>query len=125
MAFTLVSISWLDNAGSSVTFSKDMCTIKNPNGRTMATIPQADGLYHLVDPYKSNPSGHANIAAGKISISEAHRRLRHISHTAIKHTITSGQITGIDLDMDLKPDFCKPCAKAKSACQPFLKESDT
>ena len=32
MAFTLVSISWLDNAGSSVTFHKGMCTIKNPNG---------------------------------------------------------------------------------------------
>ena len=32
MAFTLVSISWLDNAGSSITFSKGMCIIKNPNG---------------------------------------------------------------------------------------------
>ena len=32
MAFTLVSISQLDNPGSSVTFSKGMCRIKNPNG---------------------------------------------------------------------------------------------
>ena len=91
----------------------------------MATIPRADGLYCLVNPYKSNPSGHANIAAGKMSISEAHRRLRHISHTMIKHAITSGRITGIDQDMDLKPDFCKLYTKAKSACQPFPKESDT
>ena len=125
MAFTLVSISWLDDAGSSITFSKGMCTIKNPNSQTMATIPRANGLYRLVDPYKSNPSGHANTAAGKISISEAHCRLGHISHTTIKHPITSGRITGINLDMDSKPDFCKPCAKAKSACQPFPKESDT
>ena len=125
MAFTLVSISQLDNAGSSITFSKGMCIIKNPNGQTMATIPRANGFYCLVDPYKSNPSGHANIVAGKMSISEAHCRLGHISHTAIKHAITSGRITGIDLDMDSKPDFCKPCTKAKSACQPFPKESDT
>ena len=48
-----------------------------------------------------------------------------ISHTAIKHAITSGWITGIDLDMDSKPEICKPCAKAKSAHQPFLKKSDT
>ena len=78
MAFTLVSISQLDDAGSSVTFSKGMCIIKNPNGQTMATIPQVDGLYHLVNLYKSNPLGHVNIAAGKMSISEAHRRLRHM-----------------------------------------------
>ena len=91
----------------------------------MATIPQADGLYHLVNLYKSNPLGHVNIVAGKMSISEAHCRLGHICHTMIKHAITSGQITGIDLDMDLKPNFCKPCAKAKSAHQPFPKESDT
>ena len=125
MAFTLVSISQLDDAGSSITFSKGMCTIKNPNGQTIATIPWADGPYCLVNPYKSNPSGHANIAAGKISISEVHHRLGHISHTTIKHAITSGWITGINLDMDSKPDFCKPCAKAKSAHQPFPKESDT
>ena len=91
----------------------------------MATIPQADGLYGLFDLYKSNPLGHVNIVAGKMSISEAHCRLGHISHTTIKHAITSGQITGINLDMDLKPDFCRLCAKAKSTCQPFPKESDT
>ena len=119
MAFTLVSISQLDDAGSSITFSKGMCIIKNPNGQTMATIPWADGLYCLVNPYKSNLSGHVNIVAGKMSISEAHRKLGHISHTMIKHAITSGQITGIDLDMDLKPDFWKPCTKAKSTHQPF------
>ena len=39
VAFTLVSISWLDDAGSSITFSKGMCIIKIPNGQTMATIP--------------------------------------------------------------------------------------
>ena len=125
MAFTLISISWLNNAGSSITFHKGMCIIKNPNGQTMATIPQADGLYRLVDPYRMNRSGHANIEAGKMSISEAHRKLGHISHTAIKHAITSGWITGIDLDIDLEPEFCEPCTKAKSAHQLFTKGSDT
>ena len=91
----------------------------------MATIPQADGLYCLIDPYKVNQTAHANVAVGKMPISEAHCKLGHISHTAIKHTITSGWITGIDLDVDSKPEFCKPCAKAKSAHQLFPKKSDT
>ena len=125
MAFTLISISWLNHAGSSITFHKGMCIIKNPNGQTMATIPRADGLYRLVDPYRMNRSGHVNIAAGKMSISEAHRKLGHISHTAIKHAITSGWITEINLDIDSEPEFCEPCTKAKSAHQLFTKESDT
>ena len=47
MAFTLISISQLDDANCLVTFGKAMCTIKDAKGHIMATIPQADGLYHL------------------------------------------------------------------------------
>jgi len=68
---------------------------------------------------------HANIATGKMSISEAHCKLGHISHTAIRNAISTGQIIGIELDMDSKPEFCEPCAKAKSARLPFPKKSDT
>ena len=39
MAFTLISISRLDEAECFVGFHKGMCTIKDPAGHTMATIP--------------------------------------------------------------------------------------
>ena len=67
----------------------------------------------------------ANAVSGKMSISKAHRKLGHIAHSAIKHAIANGLITGIDLDMTSKPNFCEACTKAKSARQPFLKESET
>jgi hypothetical protein len=60
-----------------------------------------------------------------MSISEAHHKLGHISHATIKHAILTGQITGIELDMDSKPNFCEPCVKAKAARLPFPKKSDT
>ena len=125
MAFTLISISRLDQANCSVTFRKGMCTIRNPNGRIMGTIPRANGLYRLVNAGKGSPTDNANVVAGKMSISEAHRKLGHISHSAIRNAISTGQITGIDLDMDSKPEFCEPCAKAKSARVPFPQKSDT
>ena len=59
-----------------------------------------------------------------MSISEVHRKLGHVAHSAIKHAIANGQITSIDLDMTLKPEFCEACTKAKSARQPFPKESE-
>jgi len=125
MAFTLISISRLDEAECSVSFSKGMCTIKNPAGRTMATIPRSDGLYRVVTAKNPTDIDYANIASVKMTISEAHRKLGHIAHAAIKHAISQGRITGIELDPDSKPEFCKPCAKAKSARQPFPKESQT
>ena len=125
MAFTLISISRLDKAGYSITFNKGMCTIKDSKSQTIATIPHSDGLYKIMASKSSNKTETANAASGKMSISEAHRKLGHISYPAIKHAVSSGFITGIDLDADSKPIFCEACAKAKSARQPFPKESET
>ena len=40
MAFTLISISQLEEVDCSVTFKKDMCTIQNPSGCIIATVPE-------------------------------------------------------------------------------------
>ena len=125
MAFTLISVGHLDKANCAVNFQKGMCTIRNLEGCIMGTILRANGLYHLVNLSKGSRTDHANVAAGKMFISEAHRKLGHISHSAIRNAISTGQITGIELDMDSKPDFCEPCAKAKSARLPFPQKSDT
>ena len=124
MAFMLVSRSRLNHTNCSVSFRQGMCTIKDPAGRTMATIPQSNGLYQL-DSLGSTSPDHANITSGKMSISEAHHKLGHIAHAAIKHAVSNRFITGIDLNLSSKPEFCEACAKAKSAHQPFPKESQT
>ena len=49
----------------------------------------------------------------------------HILWRVITHAIFKGFITRIELDKDSKPEFCKACVKAKSARQPFPKESKT
>ena len=125
MAFTLISVSCLDEANESATFSSGMCTIKSVAGCTIATIPQADGLYHVLPEKESPTIDYTNITSVRWTISEAHQRLAHIAHSAIKYAIDQGHITGIQLDPDSKPEFCEPCNKAKSAQQPFHKELKT
>ena len=125
MAFTLISISRLNKASYSITFDKGMCTIKNSKSQTIATIPHSDGLYKIATPKQAKIKDTAIIAAKKMSISQAHRKLGHISYSAIKHGISQGFIAGIELEPDFKLGFCKACAKAKSAQQPFPKESET
>jgi hypothetical protein len=97
MAFTLISIGCLDQANCSVTIKREMCTIWNSDGCIMGTIPRANGLYCLINAGKGSPTDHANDAAGKMSISEAHHKLGHILHSAIRNAISTGQITGIEL----------------------------
>ena len=84
-----------------------MCTIKNPTSQTIATIPNSDGLYKIASPIATDTK---NIASGKMSLSQAHRKLGHILYSAIKHVILQGFITGIELDPESKPDFCDACA---------------
>jgi hypothetical protein len=125
MAFTLISISRLDKAGYKVVFEKGMCRIINPKGRVIATIPHSDGLYRIAASKASTGTTYAAAASGKMTISEAHKKLGHVSCGAIVHAVTKGYITGIDLELGSKPEFCEVCAKAKAARQPFPKESKT
>ena len=125
MAFTLISVGQLDDAKCSATFSGGMCTICNPSGHTMATIPCTNSLYHVTAPEDPPTVNYVSIAMIKLTISKAHRKLGHIAPSAIKYVIAKGPITGIQLDPESKPEFCKVCAKAKAARQPFPKESET
>jgi GAG-pre-integrase domain len=125
MAFTLISISQLDKAGFSVLFNKGMCTIKDTSNKTITTIPNSNGLYKITTNKQTTQSQSANVVSGKMMISEAHRKLGHVSYGAIKHAVSKGFINGITIDPDSKPDFCEACAKAKLARQPFPQESNT
>jgi hypothetical protein len=121
LAFTLISINALDDAKCDAQFRNGSCTIKNPSGKTMVVIPKSNGLYRILD----QDADYANIASTKVMISKAHRRLGHISPKAIHHMIQARMITGIDLDLESKPEFCESCAKAKSNMLPFPQESET
>ena len=123
LAFTLISISRLDRAGYSATFCKGMCTIENPNSWTVTTIPHSDGLYKIAALKPSSKLETVNTVSGKMSISEAHRKLGHLAYSTVKFAITKGFITGIELDNDSEPKLCEAYAKAKSAQQPFPRES--
>ena len=123
MAFTLLSISKLDKSDHRVVFHKQMCTISDSKGCTIAKIPHSEGLYRVQAPEQPKINLIANATVVKMSINKAHCRLGHISSAAIKHAIAKGFITGIDLDESSKLDFCEACVKAKSARQLFPQES--
>ena len=114
MVFMLILVSHLDDANCSATFHRGIYTIKNTTGCTIATIPYADSLYHIIAASESLGIDYANVTSINMTISEVHQKLGHIVHATIKHTILQGLITSIELNLDSSPEFCEACAKAKS-----------
>jgi GAG-pre-integrase domain len=91
----------------------------------IATILNRNGLYKIAANKQATQNQSANVVSGKMTISRAHRKLRHVSYGAIKHAVSKGFINGITINPDSKPNLCGECAKAKSAQQPFPQESNT
>ncbi|KAF8231004.1 hypothetical protein L208DRAFT_1279179 [Tricholoma matsutake] len=95
MAFTLMSISCVNQAGFSLSSF-------NPS---------------------STPS--VNSATKLMSISELHRKMGHINHDDLCRMVKQGMVTGIEVDLDLKPKFCEASIKAKVDRKPFPKKIET
>ncbi|KIL66128.1 hypothetical protein M378DRAFT_29830, partial [Amanita muscaria Koide BX008] len=47
----------------------------------------------------------------------------HVNHDSLRRMVKEGTISGIDLDMDSKPEPCRQCIEAKASRRPFPKLS--
>lgn len=120
LAFTLISIGKIDDAGYLALFGGGQCRIYDKKREVIGVIPKvAGGLYRVGGPPKVEPS--ANVAeVDRIPLMEAHRRFAHSSPRAIKNAINSGHICGIELS-DFIEVQCTACIEAKAARKPISK----
>src|SRR3984957_18516231 len=119
MSVTLISIAKLDQAGYWATFGGGKCTIKAPDRKVIAQLPLTHGLYRVVT--QNTGKQRANAVVQKLTLTEAHRVLGHISHGAVKAAVRDELITGIELDETEPAAFCDACAQAKPHRKPFPK----
>jgi hypothetical protein len=124
MAFTLMSVSSIDNAGFSLLIKGRTCVVRSLKSNIIGHIPLVRGLYH-VGGFNSFPTPVANSASKLMSISELHRKMGHINHDNLRKMVKEGMVKGIELDFSSKPEFCKVCIKAKADRKPFPKKSKT
>ena len=52
----------------------------------------SDSIYRIIATKASNTNETASLASAKMTISEAHQKLGHIAHSAVKHAISNGFI---------------------------------
>lgn len=123
MAFTLLAVCRLDKAGYELLTRDGQCVIRSPKGTIVGKIPLIHGLYRVSSPRNlSSPITHsANVASKKVTITQLHQIMGHINHEYLRTMIKEGMITGFNLDLDSKPEFCEPCVQAKMTRKSFPK----
>ena len=114
MGITLVSISRVAGAGSTVVFTGNVCRIYSKDREIIGEIKVKGGLYRVLTKgtkayaYTATPNNEEIL-----SIDELHRRLGHVSHDRAKLLVNKGLVEGVTLDPDTEVVTCESCEWAK------------
>ena len=76
-----------------------------------------------IAPQGASRVDNALAASGKMSINELHCKMGHINHDDLLCMVKNGTATGVNLDMDSKPEQCPDCLDGKAVRKPFPKLS--
>jgi transposase InsO family protein len=116
VSYTLVSLAALDEEGYHAHIGAGSMELTSPQGERVGRIPRTPGrLYKVVHALDS-----AN-AVEPVSAMELHRRLGHIAVNNARKLVTSGAITGIELDPDAPDADCDACIFARATRLPVPK----
>ena len=113
MGITLVSISKIAAAGSTVVFTGNVCRIYTKDREVVGEIKVNNGLYRV---YTSGSSASAYTIDNPpdiLSVDELHRRLGHVSHDRAKFLVNKGLVDGVTLEAGSKTVVCESCEWAK------------
>jgi hypothetical protein len=116
MGITLVSISRITSAGSSILFCGNTCRIYSPSRTLITQIPKRGGLYRNFTP-RPQHTAYAGKTKESLSIDQLHRKLGHVGHKYIRQLLQKGLVTGVELDESSKPTFCESCKWGKKHCK--------
>ena len=112
MGVTLVSISRIAGAGSTVVFTGNVCKIYSRNKKVIGEIKVKGGLYR-VHMSSSKAQAYGVTTKEALSINELHRRLGHVSHERARLLVKKGLIEGVELEEGSEVVVCKSCEWAK------------
>ena len=112
MGITLVSISCIATARSTVVFTGTTCQIFNNEKKDIGTIQMKSGLYRVFStcPLEGEYTGKARVV---VSINELHCRLGHVSHERVRMLVSKNLVEGVELDLASKLSICESCKWAK------------
>lgn len=109
LAFNLLSVPSLTEAGKSTVFHKTHCKVSEGT-RTVARGSRSGGLYIL-----DLDTDHAALA----SYETWHRRFAHLGSQNLQRLQTGKMVTGLEKMRKDETEVCKPCLAGRHAKNPF------
>ena len=113
MGVTLVSVSRIAKAGSTVVFQGNSCRIYSEAKERIGEIRERSGLYRVFMQSSEMAANSADVDEA-LSINELHRRLGHISQDRAKLLVDKGLVEGANLEEDSEQGVCESCEWAKT-----------
>ena len=113
MGITLVSISRIAKAGSTVVFTGSICCIYSKERAIIGEIKVRGGLYRVLTSGTKARVYTAHEEDKTLSLDKLHRRLGHVSHDRAKLLVKKGLVEGVTLEAGNETAVCESCEWAK------------
>ena len=121
----LISISALDKAGLTTTFSNGKGIVKKADGTTVLTGNAVNGMYLLetLDAIPNSPLALTSLSKSA-SLEQWHRQLAHCSPSTIKDMAKTNLVDGLMISEDTLHGKCEDCVMGCQMRCPFDEEMD-
>jgi len=122
----LLAISRFDSRGGKVEFNGSHCTLKDSQGKTVGTGKQVNRLYLLSARAELPRREYANVAARhELTWDQWHRRLGHLSLSAVQALKRKNMVEGLTVDEANIPSIsCEACIQAKQTRKGYPAEAE-
>ena len=118
LAYNLLSVPKVTEAGKEVTFDEDQGVITDDQGDTVAMASKTGSLYYLnCEPIDSTCVNSA--ATNKVNETLWHRRFGHLGERGLRKLAKDNLVNGFDYDPAKGVDFCESCVRGKIHRCPF------
>ena len=121
MGITLVSISRIAKAGSTVVFTGSVCRVYSKDCEVIGEIRVRNGLYRVLTSRSNASTYTTHVDEEILSLDELHRHLGHVSHDRAKMLVNKGLVEGVKLEGSLERVVCESCEWAKGSRKQVLK----
>ena len=113
MGITLVSISQIARAGSTIVFTGSICRIYSKEREVIGEIRVRGGLYRVLASGTKASAYTTHEDEESLSLDELHCRLGHVSHDQAKLLINKRLVEGVKLEGSGERVVCESCEWAR------------
>ena len=123
LAYNLLSVTKASEAGKTVCFNKNVCTILNKKGKALAIAAKLGSLYYLNCKQSQNQLMNVSIDKRESKETLWHRRYGHLGENGLRKLAKKGLVDSFNYDASEEISFCETYIGGKHHKSPMPSSS--